>query len=824
MQNTKDKILFSGLIDNDADLLSLVGNETLPDDPKLLEKIYLVPLRNTVFFPHVVSPIFMGRKKSIKVIKKKYSEDKLIGVVTQKKASTEDPKAKDIYSYGTIARIIKILEMPDGSQSAIIQGLKTFKIKEIVKEEPFLIAKIELIEEKFPRKNDKEYVAAVSNIKDKAKELIEINPTISDEASISIKNIEDPLTLINFICSNLEFAVDKKQKLLRVSNIKKRAFDLLTALSLEIQKMQLKGDISYKVQKNLTQNQKEFILQQQLKEIQKELGNDPIEKEIQEFKDRAKKKKWNAKVKETFEKELSRLEHINHMSPEYGVQLSYIQTLLDLPWDFKTKDNYDLNRAQKILDKDHYGLEKVKDRILEYLAVLKLKGDLKSPIICLYGPPGVGKTSLGKSVAKALNRKYIRMSLGGLHDEAEIRGHRKTYIGAMPGRILQSLKKAKSSNPVFVLDEIDKIASDFRGDPASALLEVLDPEQNNTFYDNYLEIEYDLSDVMFIATANSLSSISPALLDRMEIIEMTGYILDEKVEIAKQHLIPKQLELHGITKTQCKFSDEIIKFIIENFTRESGVRELDKKIASVIRKIAKEIAFGHKYKAQLTEEKIIEFLGAPKFTKNKYEDLEIAGVVTGLAWTPAGGEILTIEAIASRGNGKLTLTGNLGKVMTESATLAYEYIKSHYADLNLHPLIFKYWDIHIHAPEGAIPKDGPSAGITITTALASLFTQRKIKPFLAMTGEITLTGKVLPVGGVKEKILAAKRAGITDIILSEKNKADIDEIKKIYRKDMNFHFVKTMKQVLHIALLEQKVKNPKKIGIPKKIIDKLKKM
>ncbi len=824
MQNTKDKILFSGLIDNDADLLSLVGNETLPDDPKLLEKIYLVPLRNTVFFPHVVSPIFMGRKKSIKVIKKKYSEDKLIGVVTQKKASTEDPKAKDIYSYGTIARIIKILEMPDGSQSAIIQGLKTFKIKEIVKEEPFLIAKIELIEEKFPRKNDKEYVAAVSNIKDKAKELIEINPTISDEASISIKNIEDPLTLINFICSNLEFAVDKKQKLLRVSNIKKRAFDLLTALSLEIQKMQLKGDISYKVQKNLTQNQKEFILQQQLKEIQKELGNDPIEKEIQEFKDRAKKKKWNAKVKETFEKELSRLEHINHMSPEYGVQLSYIQTLLDLPWDFKTKDNYDLNRAQKILDKDHYGLEKVKDRILEYLAVLKLKGDLKSPIICLYGPPGVGKTSLGKSVAKALNRKYIRMSLGGLHDEAEIRGHRKTYIGAMPGRILQSLKKAKSSNPVFVLDEIDKIASDFRGDPASALLEVLDPEQNNTFYDNYLEIEYDLSDVMFIATANSLSSISPALLDRMEIIEMTGYILDEKVEIAKQHLIPKQLELHGITKTQCKFSDEIIKFIIENFTRESGVRELDKKIASVIRKIAKEIAFGHKYKAQLTEEKIIEFLGAPKFSKNKYEDLEIAGVVTGLAWTPAGGEILTIEAIASRGNGKLTLTGNLGKVMTESATLAYEYIKSHYADLNLHPLIFKYWDIHIHAPEGAIPKDGPSAGITITTALASLFTQRKIKPFLAMTGEITLTGKVLPVGGVKEKILAAKRAGITDIILSEKNKADIDEIKKIYRKDMNFHFVKTMKQVLHIALLEQKVKNPKKIGIPKKIIDKLKKM
>ena len=816
MQKTKEKILFSGLIDNDVDLLSLVEDETLPNDSEFTEKIHLVPLRNSVFFPHVVTPIFMGREASIKVIKKKYNEDRFIGVVTQKNASVEDTKAKDIYKYGTLARIIKIIEMPDGTQSAIIQGLKAFKIREIISEKPFLVAKIDLIDEKKPKKEDKEFDAVLSNIKDAANNLIDIHPSIGEEATLSIKNIEDPLTLINFICSNVEFSVEKKQKFLRISNVKKRALELLADLSAEIQKMQLKGDISYKVQKNLNKNQKEFILQQQIKEIQKELGNDPIEKEIKDLKDIASKKKWSTKVKEVFDKELLRLERINHMSPEYGVQLSYLQTLLDLPWDYKTKDNYDLNRAQNVLDKDHYGLEKVKDRILEYLAVLKLKGDLKSPIICLYGPPGVGKTSLGKSVARALNRKFIRMSLGGLHDESEIRGHRKTYIGAMPGRILQSLKKVKTSNPVFVLDEIDKIASDFRGDPASALLEVLDPEQNDTFHDNYLEIEYDLSDVMFIATANSLSSISPALLDRMELIEMTGYILDEKLEIAKHHLISKQLSAHGIKKSQCKFSDKIIKILIENYTRESGVRELDKIIASVVRKIAKEIAFGNKYKTQLTEEKIVEFLGAPKFIKNKYEDQQIAGVVTGLAWTPAGGQILPIEASVSRGNGKLTLTGNLGKVMTESATLAYEYIKSHYSDLKIHPLIFKYWDIHIHAPEGAIPKDGPSAGITITTALASLFTQKKIKPYLAMTGEITLTGKVLPVGGVKEKILAAKRAGIKDIILSEKNKADIDEIKEIYREGLSFHFVKKMSEVLKVAILDQKVDSPKKLGIPRK--------
>ncbi len=816
MQKRKDKIIFSGLIEKDADLFSLIENEEF-DTQKVQKNLLLVPLRNSVFFPDIVMPIFMGREKSIEVIKKAYAEDKIIGVATQKAPNIEDPKGTDLFEYGTIARIIKLLEMPDGSQSAILQGLKRFKIKKTVSETPFLTAEVEIFDDILPKENDEEYKALVSNIKQAAEDLIELHPHIGDDAMMSVKNMTDNNLLVNFISANIEFDVVLKQKLLKIDNLKKRAFELLSILSVEIQKMQIRGDITHKVQKNLSQSQKEFLLQEQLKEIQKELGNDPIDKEIKDLKERAKKKKWSKKIKDIFEKELARLEIINHMSPEYGVQLSYLQTILDLPWDYHTKDNYDLERAQKILDTDHYGLEKVKDRILEYLAVLKLKGDLKSPIICLYGPPGVGKTSLGKSVAKALNRKYVRMSLGGLHDEAEIRGHRKTYIGAMPGRIIQSLRKVKSSNPVFVLDEIDKVASDFRGDPASALLEVLDPEQNSTFHDNYLEIDYDLSNVLFIATANNISNISPALLDRMELIEMTGYLLEEKIEIAKRHLIPKQLKEHGVKKNQCKFSDETIKFVIENYTRESGVRSLDKKIASIIRKRAKEIAFEKKYKAQLTPEIIKEFLGAPKYSKSKYEDCKIAGVATGLAWTAAGGEIMTLEATASRGNGKLTLTGNLGKVMTESATLAYEYIKSHYVDLKIHPLIFKYWNVHIHAPEGAIPKDGPSAGITITTALASLFTQRKIKPKLAMTGEITLSGKVLPVGGIKEKILAAKRAGITDIVLSEKNKSDIDEIKQIYIKGLKFHFVKTMDEVLKIALLDEKVEKPAKIGLPRKL-------
>lgn len=801
------------------EMIQVSADETLPQDFSPEDGIEIVPLKNSVFFPKTFSPILMLREKSRKIITQKYHTDKLIGIFTQINENINDPSPDDIYKYGTLAKIIKIITLPDGTQSALIQGLKTIRITSFIEESKFLKAKIKIIETELPQQSDKEFDVIVRNIREIAEELISLIENERNDLQMPIDEISDSEMLINHLCSNLNFDIKEKIKLLRTKNLKKRAFGLLKILNLEVQKQQIKEDIKYKVHKNLTKSQKEFFLQQQLNEIQKELGDDPIHKEISELKARAKNKKWSKKIRDIFNKELQRLERINHMSPEYGIQMSYLQTILDLPWNEKTKDNLDLKRTQEILDKEHYGLEKVKERILEYIAVLKLKGDLKSPIICLYGPPGVGKTSLGKSIADALNRKYIRMSLGGLHDEAEIRGHRKTYIGAMPGRIIQSLKKAKSSNPVFVLDEIDKISSDFRGDPASALLEVLDPEQNNSFYDNYLEVEYDLSDVMFIATANSLSTISPALLDRMEVIEMTGYLLEEKMEIAKRHLIPKQLDANGVKPEQFEIKDNALKFLIENYTRESGVRELDKKIASIIRKVAKEIAFGNKISKNVTKTKIIELLGTPKFTKTTYEDSEIAGIATGLAWTPAGGEIMTLEAVASRGNGKLSMTGNLGKVMSESATIAFEYIKSHYTELKLHPLIFKFWNVHFHAPEGAIPKDGPSAGITIATALASLFTQRKIKPFMAMTGEITLSGKVLPVGGIKEKILAAKRAGIKEIILSEKNKADIDEIKPIYIKGLKFHFVKNMEQVLQIALLEEKVAKPRKIGIPKKLLN-----
>ncbi len=806
-----------------GEMITVEKDDKIPDDFNPEEGIDIIALRNNVFFPRVIMPIIVERRISYQLLEKNYKYGGLVGIVAQISPEIENPAGKDIYKYGTLAKILKITSLPEGTTYAVLHGLKTFKIEEFITERPSLRAKIKLLDVKFPRKNDKSFKIIIDEITDKVRELDEEEHFPDEFFTTTLKNQENQEEfLINHVASTLDFTVEEKIKLLSTTNLKERAIILLRNLGIEQEKAKLKEDINLKVQKKLTKSQREFILQQQLHEIQKELGDDPVQKDIKELKEKAKKKKWNTKVKERFEKELARLERIHHMSPEYGVQLSYLQTLLDLPWDYKTKDNYDLERAEKILNRDHYGLEKVKERILEYLAVLKLKGDLKSPIICLYGPPGVGKTSLGKSIAEAVNRKYVRMSLGGLHDEAEIRGHRKTYIGAMPGRIIQSLRKAKSSNPVFVLDEIDKISSDFRGDPASALLEVLDPEQNNAFYDNYVEIEYDLSDVMFIATANTLSTISPALIDRMEIIEMNGYLLEEKLEIAKRHLIPKQLKFHGVKKSQCKLDDEALKFLIENYTRESGVRDLDKKIAAIVRKVAKEIAFGKKIKSKITPDRIKEFLGAPKFSKAKYEDCSIAGVVTGLAWTPAGGEIMTIEATASRGEGKLSLTGNLGKVMIESATLAFEYIKSHYADLRLHPLIFKFWNVHIHAPEGAIPKDGPSAGITITTALASLFTQRKIKPFLAMTGEITLSGKVLPVGGIKEKILAAKRSGIKEIILSEKNKADIDEINKEYIKGLKFHFVKRMDEVLKIALLDEKVENPVKIGIPKNALKKLK--
>lgn len=813
----KKKIKKNTVIEEMPEMIQISTDDTLPENFSPEDGVEIVPLKNNVFFSKTFSPILMLRDKSIKIITEKYQTDKIIGIFTQINQNINDPAPEDLYKYGTLAKIIKIITLPDGEQSALIQGLKHIKITSFVKKSKFLKARVKIIETELAEVGDKEFEAVIKNIREKAEELITMIESESPESLMPIEDITDNEMLINHLCSNLNFDIKEKIKLLRIKNLKKRGFELLKILNIEIQKQQIKEDINYKVHKNLSKSQKEFFLQQQLNEIQKELGDDPVQKEIAELKARAKNKKWSTKIKDIFNKELHRLEVINHMSPEYGIQLSYLQTILDLPWNVKTKDNYDMKRTQEILDEEHYGLEKVKERILEHIAVLKLKGDLKSPIICLYGPPGVGKTSLGKSIATALNRNYIRMSLGGLHDEAEIRGHRKTYIGAMPGRIIQSLKKAKSSNPVFVLDEIDKISSDFRGSPASALLEVLDPEQNNTFYDNYLEFEYDLSDVMFIATANSLSTVSPTLLDRMELIEMTGYLLEEKIEIAKRHLIPKQLEAHGVKTEQCEIKDDILKFLIENYTRESGVRELDKKIASIIRKIAKEIAFGNKISKIVSKTKIIEFLGAPKFTKTSYEDCEIAGVATGLAWTPAGGEIMSLEAIASRGNGKLSMTGNLGKVMSESAAIAFEYIKAHYADLKLHPLVFKYWNVHFHAPEGAIPKDGPSAGITITTALASLFTQRKIKPFLALTGEITLSGKVLPVGGIKEKILAAKRAGIKEIILSEKNKADIDEIKSFYIQGLKFHFVKNMEQVLQIALLNEKVSKQIKIGIPKNL-------
>ncbi|MEE4196304.1 MAG: endopeptidase La [Bacteroidales bacterium] len=810
-------ILFAGDMEADGDFIPLISDDEDDVDMKKSEmpnELPILPLRNTVLFPGVILPITVGRKKSIKLVNDIYKGDKIIGTVAQKDARVNEPEEKDIYKTGTVAHILKVLEMPDGSTSVIIQGRQRFQINEMVQDEPYHKATVTLLEDALPKDHSREFEAIVGSLKDLSLRIIKLSSHIPPETSFAVKNIENPKFLVNFICSNSDIEIKEKQNLLEIEDIKQRSIQLLELLSKEVQMLELKNDIQSKVKTDLDRQQREYLLHQQMKTIQDELGGSPIDQEIEELKKRAKKKKWKKEVAEVFHKELNKMHRLNPATGEYSVQLNYLQTLLDLPWNEFTKDNFDLKRAQKILDDDHFGLEKVKDRILEYLAVLKLKGDLKSPILCLYGPPGVGKTSLGKSIAKALDRKYVRMSLGGLHDEAEIRGHRKTYIGAMPGRIIQNIKKAKSANPVFILDEIDKVSKDFHGDPASALLEVLDPEQNSSFHDNYLELEYDLSNVMFVATANTLATISPALRDRMEMIDISGYIVEEKIEIARRHLIPKQLKAHGVNKSQVSFTKKVLEYIIENHTRESGVRTLDKTLAKVIRNIARKIALEEKFNKSLSISDLKEILGPPEYSKEKYQGNEFAGVVTGLAWTAVGGEILFVESSLSKGKGKLTLTGNLGEVMKESAVIALEYIKSHAGELKIPQSAFENWNIHIHVPEGAIPKDGPSAGVTMATSIASIFTQRKVKNKIAMTGEITLRGKVLPVGGIKEKILAAKRANITDIILSEENKKDLAKIKEIYLKGLNFHFVKEIMDVLDIALLKEKVKKPLKIDEP----------
>ncbi len=812
--NIMQKSFLSAAINEEADFIPLITDEDEEslNKTEIPDSIPLLPLRNTVLFPGVVIPISVGRDKSMKLIRDFYKKDKIIGTVAQKDPSLEEPSFKDLYMTGTVAQIIRILEMPDGSTSVIIQGKKRFAITELVSSEPYFLAKIESLEDIKPSKKDHEFDAIVGSLKDLSLKIIKLSSNIPPEASFAVRNIESSSFLINFISSNSDIKLYEKQRLLEIHDLKKRGVALLEYLSREVQMLELKLDIQTKTKIDLDQQQREYFLHQQMKTIQDELGGSPLDQEVEELRKRGSKKKWSKEIHSIFKKEVDKLQRLNPATGEYSVQLNYLQTLLDLPWNEYTKDNFDLKRAQRILDRDHFGLEKVKERILEHLAVLKLKGDLKSPILCLIGPPGVGKTSLGKSVAKALNRKYVRMSLGGLHDEAEIRGHRKTYIGAMPGRIIQNLKKARTSNPVFVLDEIDKVGHDFRGDPASALLEVLDPEQNNNFYDNFLEIEFDLSRVLFIATANTSFSIHPALRDRMETIDLSGYVVEEKIEIARRHLIPKQLNEHGLSKSDYVLSKSVLEFIIENYTRESGVRELDKTIAKISRIIAKRTALEEEFDRSLSTDDVQKILGSPKYIKEKYAGNEFAGVVIGLAWTSVGGEILFVESSLSKGKGTLTITGNLGDVMKESAVIALEIIKSNSKLLEINPEIFGKWNIHVHVPEGAIPKDGPSAGITMITSIASAITQRKVKRDIAMTGEITLRGKVLPVGGIKEKILAAKRANIKEIILSEENRKDIEEINKIYLKGLKFHYVKNIIEVFDIALLKSKVKHPKKFA------------
>lgn len=807
------KQVFS-VINEDTEFFPLLSSQDEEEMSKadIPEILPILPLRNTVLFPGVVIPITVGRDKSIKLVKEAYKGDRTIGVVSQKDMNIEEPTLDQLHKIGTAANIIKILQMPDGNTTVIIQGQQRFKITEMVSTDPYLKAKVERVTEDKPKVSSKEFKALISSIKEMALQIIQLSPHLPSEAGMAIKNIESPTFLVNFISSNMSLEINQKQELLETKDFVKRAQILLEHLTTEIQMLELKNQIQNKVRVDLDKQQRDYFLNQQLKTIQEELGGNTPDLEMQELEKRSKSKKWPAEVEKHFHKELEKLGRINPAAADYSVQINYLELLLDLPWGEYTKDNFDLNRAIKVLDKDHYGLEKVKQRIIEYLAVLKLKNDMKAPILCLVGPPGVGKTSLGKSIAKALGRKYTRMALGGVRDEAEIRGHRKTYIGAMPGRIIQSLNKAGTSNPVFVLDEIDKLGADFKGDPSSALLEVLDPEQNTNFYDHYVEMEYDLSKVMFIATANSLNSIQPALLDRMEIIEVNGYTIEEKKEIAKKHLLPKQLQQHGLTKKDLSLSSSINEKIIEEYTRESGVRGLEKKIGSIVRGVATRIVMEKAYNTKINAQMVEEILGPPIFDKDLYEDNEIAGVVTGLAWTAVGGDILFIESSLSPGKGKLSLTGNLGDVMKESAAIAMAYLRSHAEAFGIDYHVFDKWDVNIHVPAGATPKDGPSAGITMLTALTSLFTQRKVKEKLAMTGEITLRGRVLPVGGIQEKILAAKRANIKDIILCKANEKDVLEIKEDYIKDLRFHYVTKMAEVIEIALLKEKVKHPKELN------------
>ncbi|MGI4805623.1 MAG: endopeptidase La [Janthinobacterium lividum] len=796
------------IINEESEFFPLMSSEDEEEmnNEQTPEVLPILPLRNTVLFPGVVIPITVGRDKSIKLIKDANKGNKIIGVVAQKDTSVEDPNYDQLNNVGTMALIIKVLQMPDGNTTVIIQGKKRFVLKEQVQTEPYIKASIEPFKEIKATEN-KEFKAMVSSVKDMAMNIIQLSPNIPTEAGIAIKNIESTSFLVNFISSNMNAPMTVKQHILEVANLHERAQMVLEHLTVDLQMLELKNQIQSKVRVDLDKQQRDYFLNQQIKTIQEELGGTSPDMEVDNLRAKGSKKKWSKEVGDHFNNELNKLARINPAAADYSVQINYLELLTELPWNEFTKDNFDLKRAQKVLDKDHFGLEKVKQRIIEYLAVLKLKHNMKAPILCLVGPPGVGKTSLGKSIARALGRKYVRMALGGIRDEAEIRGHRKTYIGAMPGRIIQSIKKAGASNPVFILDEIDKVGNDFRGDPSSALLEVLDPEQNSNFYDHYVELDYDLSNVMFIATANSLSTIQPALLDRMEIIEVNGYTIEEKVEIARQHLLPKQREAHGLKPKDVTIKNNVMEKVVEDYTRESGVRNLEKKIGSLVRGIAKSIAMEEDYSSAINKEDVEKILGAPIYDKDSYENNNVAGVVTGLAWTQVGGDILFIEASLSPGKGRLTLTGSLGDVMKESVTIALAYLRAHSSFFNIDVRLFDQWDIHVHVPAGATPKDGPSAGITMLTALVSAFTQRKVKEHLAMTGEITLRGKVLPVGGIKEKILAAKRANIKEIILCKSNQKDILEIKESYITDMQFHYVSDMKEVIGLALMPDKVEN-----------------